>query len=127
MSTIKPLLCQWLYKAWFYVFEKPNMICKGWKQAGLLRAFDKEFQIQAMKDNMTVPLFPTRPDSHTSSAIEADMRNEDVTSNPNDSIEDSMQQSLNHVATLCSGASTATSISKLRMLAKRATNRLATK
>ena len=103
------------------------MICKGWKQTGLLRAFDKEFQIQAIKDNMIAPLFPTRPDSQTSSAIEANMRNEDVTLDPNDSIEDTMQQSLNYVATLYSGASTTTSMSKLRMLAKRASNRLATK
>ena len=64
------------------------MICKGWKHAGFLRAFDKEFQIQAMKDNMTTLLFPTRPDSNTSSAIEVYMRNEDVTSSPNDSIKD---------------------------------------
>ena len=63
MSTIKPLLCQWLHKAWFHVFEKPNMFCKGWKQVELLRAFDKEFQIQVMKDNMIAPLFPIRPNS----------------------------------------------------------------
>ena len=59
------------------------MICKGWKQARLL-----EFQIQAMKDNMTAPLFPTRLDSQTSSAIEVDMRNEDLNLDPIDSIED---------------------------------------
>ena len=93
------------------------MICKGWKQAGLLRAFDKEFQIHAMKDNMTTPLFPTILNLHTN--LEPDMRNEDVTSDPNDSVEEAMKQSLDHVATLCSGASTTASVSKLRVLARR--------
>ena len=73
------------------------MICKGWKQAGLLRDFYKEFQIQAIKDNMTTLLFPIGLDPHTSSVVEADMRSEDVTSDPNDLVEEAMHQNLDHV------------------------------
>ena len=57
MSKLKPHICHWLYKAWIHVSSKINMISKGWEQAGLLRAFDSEFQKQAMMDNMVKPLF----------------------------------------------------------------------
>ena len=57
MSKLKPHICHWLYKAWIHVSSKINMISKGWEQAGLLRAFDNEFQKQAMMDNMVKPLF----------------------------------------------------------------------
>ena len=60
------------------------------EQAGLLRTFDEEFQIQAMKDNMTIQLFPTRPNLHTSSTLEIDMRSDNVTLDPNDSMEEAM-------------------------------------
>jgi hypothetical protein len=35
------------------------MVLKGWEQTGLLRAFDKVFQKQAMLDNIKTPLFKT--------------------------------------------------------------------
>jgi hypothetical protein len=72
MSTIKPLLCSWLHKAWFHVFEKQDMICKGWEKAGLLRAFEKSFQVEAMKDNITTPLFPTIQDPNATNMMEQD-------------------------------------------------------
>ena len=52
MSKLKPHICHWLYKAWIYVSSKINMISRGWEQAGLLRAFNREFQKQAMMDNI---------------------------------------------------------------------------
>ena len=63
-----------------------------------------------MKDSMTTLLFPTRLDPHTSSVIEPKMRSEGLTLDPNDSVEEAMQQSLEHVATLCSVASTTTNV-----------------
>ena len=57
MSKLKPHLCHWLYKAWINVSSKTDMISKGWTQIGLLRAFDNDFQKQAMLDNMVRPLF----------------------------------------------------------------------
>ena len=58
MSTLKPLLCGWLFKAWAHV-NKPDMIKVGWYQFGLLSAFDSTFQVQAMDQNMKTPLFAT--------------------------------------------------------------------
>ena len=119
MSSIKPLLYQWLYEAWFYVFEKPNMICKGWKQAGFLRAFEKKFQIEAMKENMITPLFPIVPHLNTPSLVEPEKTSKDLASNPNDSMEEAIQPCLDHVVALSSVPSTPASVLKLRVLARR--------
>jgi hypothetical protein len=70
ISTIKPLLYSWLHKAWLHVFFKQDMICKGWEKAGLLRAFEKSFQVEAMKDNITTPLFPTIQDPNATNMME---------------------------------------------------------
>jgi hypothetical protein len=81
------------------------MICKGWIKVGLLRSFEKTFHIEAMKENITTPLFPTIGDPKTS---------EEGTSDPNDSMEDTMEQSLNRVARLCRGSkNSAASIAEL--------------
>ena len=55
MSTLKPLLCGWLFKAWAHV-NKLEMIKIGWAQCGLLQTFDPTFQAQAMDENMKIPL-----------------------------------------------------------------------
>jgi hypothetical protein len=121
MSAIKPLLCSWLHKAWLHVFEKQDMIVKGWRQAGLLRSFEKTFQIEAMKDNIRSPLFPTMQDPSTTSIIEQEFTGEDGASDPNDSMEASMEQSLNRVSKLCAGPTkTASSMANLRAQARRA-------
>jgi hypothetical protein len=119
MSTIKPLLCCWLHKAWLHVFQKQDMILKGWKQAGLSSAFDKDFQVQAMKDNMTSSLFPTS-DARISTMIEQECPNEDSTLDPNDTVEEAMEQSLNKVATFYSVPTNIASVSNLQALARRA-------
>ena len=54
MSTLKPLLYGWLFKAWAHV-NKPEMIKIGRSQCGLLQAFDPAFQVQAMDENMKIP------------------------------------------------------------------------
>ena len=60
MSTLKPHICHWLFNAWKHVSSKTSMIRKGWEQAGLLRAFDTEFQKGTMLENMEKPLFSCR-------------------------------------------------------------------
>jgi hypothetical protein len=102
MSTIKPLLCSWLHKAWLHVFKKQDMICKGWEKASLLRAFEKSFQVEAMKDNITTPLFPTIQDPNATNMME------------HDSMEAALAQSLNRITTLRScSTKTAASIANL--------------
>jgi hypothetical protein len=119
MSTIKPLLCSWLHKAWLHVFEKQDMICKGWEKAGLLRSFEKPFQVEAMRDNITTPLFPTMQDLKTN-VIEQEFTSEDYGSDPNDSIETAMEQSLKRAATLYAYPfKNTTSIANIRAEARR--------
>jgi hypothetical protein len=57
MSKLKPHIYHWLYKTLIHVSNKINMISKRWEHAGLLRAFDSEFQKQTMMNNMVKPLF----------------------------------------------------------------------
>ena len=59
ISKLKSHICEWLYVAWTNVSSRIAMVLKGWEQTGLLRAFDKEFQKQAMLDNIKTPLFKT--------------------------------------------------------------------
>jgi hypothetical protein len=90
------------------------MICKGWIKVGLLRSFEKTFHIEAMKENITTPLFPTIGDPKTTNIIEPEFTSEEGTSDPNDSMEDTMEQSLNRVARLCRGSkNSAASIAEL--------------
>ena len=57
MSTLKPKVCEWLFTAWTHLTSKLDMVRKGWSHTALLRAFDTEFQKQAMVNNMKTPLF----------------------------------------------------------------------
>ena len=44
MSTLKPLLCSWLFTSWLSVCNKQEMVKVGWSKCGLLCSFDPEFQ-----------------------------------------------------------------------------------
>jgi hypothetical protein len=59
ISTLKPKVCEWLFITWIHLTSKLDMVKKGWSHTWLLRAFDLEFQKQAMVDNMKIPFFNT--------------------------------------------------------------------
>ena len=86
MSTLKPLLCNWLFKAWAHV-NKPEMIKIGWSQCGLLQAFDPTFQIQAMDENMKIPLF------HADSSVQEEGIEKEEDIDIDESIEKVMESS----------------------------------
>jgi hypothetical protein len=94
------------------------MICKGWEKAGLLRSFEKTFQVLAIKENITTLLFPTIQDPKKS-IKEEEFVSEDYASIPNDSIEIIMEQSLNKVAILCACPTKTTSIINVQAQARR--------
>jgi hypothetical protein len=78
------------------------MICKDWKKAGLFRSVEKTFQVEAMKDNITTPLFSTMQDPNATNTMEYEFTSEGYAYDPNDSMEEAMVQSLNKVTILCS-------------------------
>ena len=43
MSTLKPLLCSWLFTSWLSICNKQKMVKVGWSKCGLLCSFDPEF------------------------------------------------------------------------------------
>jgi hypothetical protein len=57
MSMIKPHLCAWLFYAWTQFNERKTMICKGWEKTCLLQSFNLDFQMEALRVNMTKALF----------------------------------------------------------------------
>jgi hypothetical protein len=75
MSTLKPLLCNWLFLSWQHI-NKPQMIKVGWSLCGLLQAFQQPFQVHAMDENMKTPLFLDEPtaieDEHIEKEDEVD-------------------------------------------------------
>ena len=59
ISKLKPYICEWLYVVWTNVSSRITTVFKDLEQTGLLRTFDKEFQKQAMLDNIKISLFKT--------------------------------------------------------------------
>jgi hypothetical protein len=59
MSILKPKISGWLFIALYHLSSKQDMVKKGWNQTGLLRAFEPEFQKEAMIENINTPLFKT--------------------------------------------------------------------
>jgi len=90
--TLKPLLCGWLFKAWAHV-NKHEMIKIRWFQCGLLQAFDPAFQVQAMDENMKIPLI----DADSSVLQEESIGKEDDI-DTDESIEKVMESLLTKVA-----------------------------
>ena len=70
------------------------------EEVDLLRPFEKTFQVKAMKDNITIPLFPKMQDPKTINIVELDFIIKDGASDPNDSMEVAIEQSLNRSAIL---------------------------
>ena len=87
MSTLKPLLCNWLFKAWAHV-NKPEMIKIGWSQCRLLQAFDLTFQVQTMDENMKIPLF------HADSSVQEESIEKEEDIDTDESIEKVIESSL---------------------------------
>jgi hypothetical protein len=99
MSTLKPLICQWLFTAWHHLTTKLEMVKKGWKQTGLLKAFEPEFQKQAMMDNIKIPLFKI---IEGDIAMETNNTNEDEETCGEVSLDTILEESLTKVQLLTS-------------------------
>ena len=97
MSTSKPKVYRWLFTAWQHLTSQHDMVSKGWKHIGLLQAFNREFQKQAMIQNMKTPLFKV---------IEEDLEVETSIDNKNEecdaevSLDTIMEESLGRVSQL---------------------------
>jgi hypothetical protein len=114
MSTLKPKLCSWLYSVWQHLTYKLLMVVKGWNKTGLLRAFDLNFQKQAMVDNIKTPLFKT---IEKKLEIETSNHGEDET-DAEVSLDTVLEESLSRVVELPSSISS-TSMAALRNVARR--------
>ena len=107
MSSLKPLLCSWLFEAWHHV-NKPAMIRRGWAQCGLQQVFNSTFQCTAMEEHMKTPLFKeTSFESREEEEID-----------PDDSVEDIMEDGLLQVAEMITTNKYLT-ISALKSLAQK--------
>lgn len=59
IKTLKPNICDWLYKAWLNVVCQVDMVTKGWKQIGLLRSYESGFKKKTILENMKNSFFKT--------------------------------------------------------------------
>jgi hypothetical protein len=90
------------------------MVVKGWDKTGLLRAFDLNFQKQAMVDNMKTPLFKTIEENLE---IETTNHGEDET-DVEVSLDTVLEESLSRVVELPSSISSISMVA-LRNVARR--------
>jgi hypothetical protein len=118
MSTLKPLICQWLFTAWHHLTTKLEMVEKGWKHIGLLKAFEPEFQKQAMVDNIKTPLFKS---IEGDIAMETNNTNEDEETCGEVSLDTILEESLTKVQLLTSKNKTP-SMTSLRGIARTPTS-----
>jgi hypothetical protein len=49
MGTLREEIVKWAKESFHSLMGRQDMVCKGWKKCGLLRAFDPEFQKEALK------------------------------------------------------------------------------
>jgi hypothetical protein len=118
MSTLKPSICQWLFIAWRHLTTKLEMVERGWKHTGLPKAFEPEFQKQAMVDNIKTPLFKS---------IEGDIAMETINTNEDEetcgevSLDTIFEDSLTKVQLLTSKNKTP-SMTSLRGIARTPTS-----
>jgi hypothetical protein len=118
MSTLKPLICQWLFTAWHHLTTKLDMVEKGWKHTGLLKAFEPEFQKQAMVDNIKTPLFKS---IEGDIAMETNNTNEDEETCGEVSLDTILEESLTKAQLLTSKNKTP-SMTSLRGIARTPTS-----
>jgi hypothetical protein len=57
MLTIKFKLFGWSFHAWTQICKRKEMIHKGWGQTRLLQNFIPDFQMEALRINVTKSLF----------------------------------------------------------------------
>ena len=91
-STLKPLLCSWLFKAWQHV-NKPEMIKLGWAQCGLDQVFNSSFQSSAIEEHTKTPLFKDTPLESSEAEETVETRDEEEI-DPDDNIEGIMEEGL---------------------------------
>jgi hypothetical protein len=118
MSTLKPLICQWLFTAWHHITTKLDMVEKGWKHTGLLKAFEPEFKKQAMMDNIKTPLFKS---IEGDIAMETNNTNEDEETCGEVSLDTILEESLTKAQLLTSKNKTP-SMTSLRGIARTPTS-----
>jgi hypothetical protein len=49
MGTLREEIVKWAKESFHSLMGRQDMVRKGWKKCGLLRAFDPEFQKEALK------------------------------------------------------------------------------
>jgi hypothetical protein len=113
MSILKPKICGWLFTAWYLLTSKQDMVKKGWNQTGLLRAFEPDFQKQAMIENISTPLFKTTAEDLP---LETNYQEDEETCGEV-SLDTILEESLTKVS-LLQGKSTPTSMVTLRGIAR---------
>jgi hypothetical protein len=102
-----------LFTAWYLLTSKQDMVKKGWNQTGLLRAFEPDFQKQAMIENISTPLFKTTAEDLP---LETNYQEDEETCGEV-SLDTILEESLTKVY-LLQGKSTPTSMVTLRGIAR---------
>ena len=92
MSTLKPLLCSWLFTSWLYVCNKQEMVKVGWNKCRLLRSFGPEFQKDIMIQNMKSHLFKKDTSIQMDTSKNTDDEDIDVEESLKAIIEDTLQE-----------------------------------
>lgn len=78
VGTLRENLCIWLFEAWKTIGLQVDMIIKGWQKYGLLRAFEKDFQVQAMEANTLSLLFGAMSNIDDDCEKEIDLDDQDL-------------------------------------------------
>ena len=97
MSTSKFEVCGWLFTTWYHLKTKVEMVKNDQIHTDLLKAFEPEFEQQAMIENIKTPLFKVIEDDiqiDTSINIEDDETCSEV------SLNTILEESLTNVAML---------------------------
>jgi hypothetical protein len=115
MFILKPKVCGWLFTSWHHLTTKTEMVKKGWTHTGLLRAFEPEFQKQAMIEDIKIPLFNIIKDD-----IQIDISNnvEDEETCSEVSLDTILEESLTNVAMLTTSNKSASMVA-LQGIARR--------
>jgi hypothetical protein len=114
MSTLRPKICGWLFTAWHNLTTRREMVKKGWSYTGLQRAFEPEFQKQAMIDNIKTPLFNIEENV----AVETNNNNDNEETCIEVSLDTILEDSLTRVSLLTTSNNTI-SIATLRGMARK--------
>lgn len=61
LSIIKPLTPDWIYTAYTYIKERPQLVLNGWDASGLLAPFKEETKAAALRTAKLANIDPTHP------------------------------------------------------------------